>query len=628
MQLESLTAEQRAAATCTHPRLLILAGAGSGKTRTLIARVQHLVHQGTAPEQILMLTFTLRAAREMLARLQDLGPASAGLWAGTFHALALQTLRSHGKNIGLQPGWAVAGPDEQQELMERALKSSDLQSLGGASPRALIDLGSLAINTQRSVGEVCAALSPAWSNDLEAVHQALDHYAQLKAQADLLDFDDLLLLFKALLLQASDAPSVLSFEHVLVDEYQDTTSLQAELCELVCGAKAHLAVVGDDAQSIYGFRGAEVRNILDFANQAPCETVRLTESFRCQPRILQVAQGILLNNRQQLHTPLRSALAEGPPVVVVQAAHPEQQAAFISHRISDLLAAGLPGEQIAVLYRTHAQAEPISEALSRAAIRYQVRGSTQRALRTLTRDALAYLRLSTDPCDIGAWSRVLKIAPGVGDKTHDRVLGALPRSGVVELEPLIDLVPHAQGRALRRLNAALLLLRDPTLTALEGLQVLLHSSALHETGFGAHIEAKCPEPARAEAHLQGLLRQAERAPRLEDLFSALALEPDGGPHQEAGVQLSTVHQAKGLEWSTVFVAGLTEGGFPLRYAIDEPDGVQQERRLLYVALTRAKDSLYLCFPKASSAEPGAAQLAPSRYLFEFDTSLVERWSVA
>ncbi len=628
MQLESLTAEQRAAATCTHRRLLILAGAGSGKTRTLIARVQHLVQQGTAPEQILMLTFTLRAAREMLARLQQLGPASAGLWAGTFHALALQTLRSHGKKIGLQPGWSVAGPDEQQDLMERALKSSRLQGLGGASPKALIDLGSLAINTQRSVAEVCAALSPAWSNDLEAVHQALDHYAQLKAQADLLDFDDLLLLFKALLLRPDDAPPVLSFEHVLVDEYQDTTSLQAELCELVCGAQAHLAVVGDDAQSIYGFRGAEVRNILDFGTQAPCETVRLTQSFRCQPKILHVAQGILQNNRQQFHTPLRSALADGPPVVVVQAAHPEQQAAFISHRIGDLLAAGLPAEQIAVLYRTHTQAEPISEALSRAAILYQVRGSTQRALRTLTRDALAYLRLRADPCDAGAWSRVLKIAPGVGEKTHERVLQALPTSGVVELEPLAERLTTAQAGALRRLEAALQPLQNPSLTAFEALQVLLRGPTLHQTGFGAHIEAKFPEGRRAEAHLQGLLSQAERANSLQDLLSTLALDPDAGRNHEAGVQLSTVHQAKGLEWSTVFVAGLSEGGFPLRYALDEPDGVQQERRLLYVALTRAKDSLYLCYPEASSADPGAAQLAPSRYLFEFDGSFVERWSVA
>lgn len=631
--LESLTDEQRAAACARSDRILILAGAGTGKTRTLVARVEHLLSQGVAPEAIQLVTFTLRAAGQVIQRLSALGPQGARVQAGTFHALAYAALRRRGAVLGLTDPWTVAGPEDQADLMSEALTLSDLGDTLRVTPRQVLELGSLAINTERTLEETCADRRPAWLPQIERVDQTIEIYAQLKAARAQLDFDDLLLLHKALLLtdRSGDSAAEAKVEHVLVDEYQDTTPLQAELAELAAAGGAHLAVVGDDAQAIYGFRGARVRNILEFPSRGPCQTFSLTRSFRCQPHIVRAAQALLQNNREQFHTPLVSQLQPGTPNIWVQAAHPEQQALFVGQRITELQQQGLPLGEIAVLYRNHAHGEIMQLELTRTGTAHEVRGGRRLLDRAHLKSALAYLRICAQPQDASAWRRVLSLVPGVGAKTQAKILPGLvahpdPLTALLEAA---DALPARGAASLRALATALGPVLAPGLSPADRLQALLHDPRTLNTGYLADLERRHPDPKAAMAQVQRLAVHSEGTEDLLGLLAQFALNPDldAARTESRGVTLSTVHQAKGLEWSAVFILGLAEGWFPSRYALDEVGGEQEERRLLYVAMTRAKHQLYLCHPTSSGLERGAARLSPARYLFELPVDTLERWSL-
>ncbi len=621
-----LTEEQRRVTTSDADRILILAGAGSGKTRVIVQRVAHLVTSGCPPEGIVLLTFTLRAARQMRTRLaESLGPAANRVQAGTFHALAYALLRAHGDDLDLPSGWSVASPAQQLEVMDRAMQTTSRKI---STPRRLLELSALSINTQATLQQTCERQAPQLRPELDLVEVIFDHYAAEKSALGLLDFDDLLLLFKALLLRPGSQMQAWreTLRHVLVDEYQDTTPLQAELAQLLCDDGAHLVAVGDDAQSIYGFRGAEVQNILRFPEVAKTQTYALTRCFRSQSKIVDAAQALIRRNQEQFNTPLHSQIPPGPNPAIVMCTDEAQQSAFIAKRIIEHAQSGLPLGDMGVLFRTHAQGECLQQALTHAQIPFLVRGGPSVLSLPHIQQALAFVRLMVEPTNTKAWGQVLQGLPGVGPTTAQALtfeLGDCDRPA----ESLTRLAPSAQRvqPQLLRLAEAFDDLDSCRPAPRDILMKLLEDAHRTKTGYLHSLRTIEIELNAAAEQVRLLAVQAGAHDDIRAFLAHLALDsdPDVPPDDDA-VTLSTVHQAKGLEWSTVFVMGLAEGLFPLRYALAEAGGEEQERRLLYVAMTRAKDALYLCAPSLDSR---GGQLSPARYLFELPVDGTERWSL-
>lgn len=623
-----LTEEQRQAATSAANRILILAGAGTGKTRVVVQRVAHLVANGCDPSGIILLTFTLRAGKEMQARLTEtLGPTAIRVQASTFHALAYARLSTHGDLLNLPPGWSVASPAQQLELMDRAMQAASRRV---STPRRLLELGALAINTQCRLHQTCSEYAPELLPDLSAIDEIFDAYAAEKSGKGLLDFDDLLLLFKGSLLEPESRMQAWrdTLTHVLVDEYQDTTPLQAELAQLLCANGAHLVAVGDDAQSIYGFRGAQVQNILRFPDVAPTQMHALTRCFRSQGQIVDAAQGLIKNNRAQFNTPLFSEIPAGPSPALVFCAHEAQQSEFVAHRIAAHTQAGLPLSEIAVLFRTHAQGEVVQRALTHAQVPFVVRGGPSLLKLPHIQHALAFLRLLVEPADPRAWVRVLEGLEGVGVTTAQQLANELVEHehAAQGLRSLASKRTRVQPQ-LQRLAEVLEDLQRYEHVPGDALVRLIEGPQSTNAGYLQRIRRTESDVSGALAQLRQVADTAVVTRSIREFFAHLALDPslESDPMSSEAVTLSTVHQAKGLEWSTVFVMGLAEGLFPLRYALSEVGGEQQERRLLYVAMTRAKDALYLCAP---GADGRGNPLSPARYLFELPEASTERWSLS
>jgi DNA helicase-2/ATP-dependent DNA helicase PcrA len=559
---------------------VVLAGAGSGKTRVLVHRVARLIAGGVAPERIVLCTFTQRAARELKGRVGALvGAPAERLRAGTIHHLAHQILDEHG---GFR--YRILDRGDADDLLAETL--SDSAAAEGLGRTALVrSLYSRALAEQRTLAEVAAERAPRLASQVPALEACLDEFARRKAAAGLVDFDDLLFFCKMLL---TDKRPPLGVEHVLVDEYQDVTRLQAELLTLLGG---HLLVVGDPAQSIYSFRGADPRHLTDFPRLHPgCQVLTLSINYRSAPPVIAAANRIA---RRELQAARPEGDGDTRRPARVELDDDRQQARFVAARMAELIESGLPPSELAALYRAHAHGLELELELGRRGVPYRLRSGARFAEQPHVKDALAWLRLTVDPRDALAWSRVARQLPRVGarfaariaeagrllglDAVHDRVLAAALPKGV--LRPLQVLAPHLRP------------------------EVLLSSLPPHDEGDEAAAE-----------DLRALARLAAAAPSTAQLLDSLTFHP--GERDQEAVTLSTVHQAKGLEWKVVFVLSLVEGRFPL------PDEPEEERRLLYVAITRARDELYLCRPCRDARGP----LVPSRHLLELE-GLTDRWSV-
>src|SRR6266481_3169800 len=629
-----LSEEQRAVALCEPGPMLVIAGAGSGKTRALTYRVAHLIESGTAPEKILLLTFTNKAAREMMARVgQICRIETRRMWGGTFHHVAHGLLREHAARLGYADRFGLLDSEDAKEVMASA--TADLGYGVGQRrfPRAdaLIGLYSGAINTQRPLAEVIASQAPQFVALEEEILRVARRYAERKARMNAMDFDDLLLNWKRLLVEVPAARDSISrrFCAVLVDEYQDTNRLQGEIVDAMAAPHGNLLVVGDDAQSIYAFRGAHFENILKFPERhGGCQQLRLVTNYRSTPGILALANASIARNRKQFEKELRAHREGGVVPALVPLRDVHQQAEFVAQRLREL----------AVLYRAHAHSMELQMELARRGIPFIVRAGVRFFEQAHIKDVLAHLKFVQNPQDELSFKRIVKLVPGIGAASADALWAQVEqwlrqgRDPRTQLEALAQLVPPKARSGLRILAAAL-----QTLVAMRSQPSEMIRCILHEGGYGEALKQRY---ANAQARSDDVLQLADYALQAESLEQLLAdltlldsLEAEDvieGADPDEKLTLSSVHQAKGLEWRAVFLIWLADGRFPSAPALRAPDGEEEERRLFYVAVTRAKDELYLTYPMMQEERDQARLLLrPSRFLDELPDSPApyEKWSI-
>jgi DNA helicase-2/ATP-dependent DNA helicase PcrA len=626
--------------------ILVVAGAGSGKTRTLTWRVAHLLHDGTSPESILLLTFTNKAAREMLRRVEEVARVDTRrLTGGTFHHVAHQVLRQHGEALGYARGYSILDGEDADDVMTAAVADCGLAVGARRFPKAdvLVDLVSMAINTQTPLAEVVATRRPQFVPLTEELQRVARRFAERKRELNAMDFDDLLLNWKVLLAEREPVRRALAerFRHLLVDEYQDTNRLQGDIIDLLAQDHQDLCVVGDDAQSIYGFRGAHFANILEFEKRYPAaRRFALTVNYRSTPQILSLANASIACNLKQFEKALSSVRADGPLPVLVPCRDLFQQAAFTAQRVLELRDEGVPLPEIAVLYRAHHHSMEIQFELARRGIPFVVRSGVRFFEAAHVKDVLAHLRFVGNPGDELALKRCLKVTPGIGTATAQAVWATLRSvrrgGGVVDdlRHPAVVAQVPAKGRPgyLALVELLRTLARRPTCD-LPGEAI----EAVLAGGYEAYLRA---EFINADSRLEDLRQLADYARSWADtgtflaeiaLLSELTAETvsEGGEPDEKMV-LSSVHQAKGLEWRAVFVVWLADGRFPSAQALKDRDGEEEERRLFYVACTRAKDELYLTYPvMAAPRDRERVVMKASRFLEELpaEPPLCDRWQL-
>ncbi|MFM8421198.1 MAG: ATP-dependent helicase, partial [Verrucomicrobiota bacterium] len=636
-----LNPQQHEAVTAPPGPALVLAGAGTGKTRTLTYRVAWLIENGLPPHRILLLTFTNKAAKEMMSRVGNLlGGDLPQLWGGTFHSIGLRILRLHADRVGYRPDFTVADREDVKDLLGTCIGESgvDVKATRFPKPDALGDLFSTALNTGRSLADVVAQDHSAFiplTAQLVAIQQ---RFAERKRRAGLMDFDDLLVLWCRLMAEHDDIRSLYQqrFQAVLVDEYQDTNHLQAALVDLMSGLHRNLTVVGDDAQSIYSWRGADFSNILDFPKRHPGARVfRIETNYRSTPQILDVANAAIAANTRQFKKTLHASRPQGPTPALVPAVTGTEQAIFIAQRVLQLRDEGQPLERIAVLYRSHFHALELQMELTRRNIPFYITSGIRFFEQAHIKDVAAHLKLMVNPLDELAFQRLVKMLPGVGTKGAAKLwdlfrvqvearLGDLPVVPIapepsdndgqgVPIPPLGPRPSDCLAPALKSMGKAVPSKSAPYWDALA--KALSQIAApewrdaparsighIIESGYKAYLEASFENSRNRLDELGQLQAYAEQFASTTEFLAQLALQTNLEAEAAAAtnadderLRLSTVHQAKGLEFDTVFVAGASDDQFPSRRSVRE-GREPEEHRLFYVAASRAKQRLFFTYP--------------------------------
>jgi len=634
--------------------LLVLAGAGSGKTRVLTARIAHLIQQrGVAPQKIFAVTFTNKAAGEMRSRVAALlGADPKGLWIGTFHSLSARLLRREAAALGFGPNFTIYDQDDSESFIKRLLEQRGLSPKANP-PRAIHAVISSAKNHMLLPEELGAQAE----SSLERV--AADIYATLGPalrQANAMDFDDLLLHPLTLFREHPERLAYWQrrFEHVLVDEFQDTNAAQYRLVKLLAAQHTNLCVVGDDDQAIYGWRGADVRHMLSFQQDFPGATlIKLEQNYRSTQVILDAANGVIAENARRLGKTLFTATPGGEPVTLLTAADERDEAEWLAAELARRAAeAGVLYEGMAILYRTNAQSRPLEEAFRFRGIPYRLVGAVSFYERREVKDVLAYLRLIANPADDEAFVRIVNVPRrGIGDASLSQLLRTAAQWGrplldtaraaerIGDLRPNVRDAFQAVARLLDELRARIGG-ADPA-TALE--------QVIAAVEYGQYLADEGPEGIERVENVQELIAGAAawaetaaedaeeagdeageegggKAASLIERYltqAALVTSADQGSGDPTGVTLMTVHMAKGLEWPVVTLAGLEDGLFPLARAAGEPGGLEEERRLCYVGLTRAREKLYLSWARTRYRNGRLELSESSRFLEALPPAVVE-----
>jgi DNA helicase-2/ATP-dependent DNA helicase PcrA len=635
-----LNDEQFHAVTAEPGPLLVLAGAGSGKTRTLTYRVAYLLSQGVRPGEILLLTFTNKAAKEMLHRVHELTGVEPGrFWGGTFHSIGHRTLRLHGETIGLPRSFTILDAEESEGVLRDAVDALDkgfFKDKTHPKPGPLHAILSMARNTQLPLADTVRRFFPQHEEIIDRLPEFARAYAERKRTGCQLDYDDLLELWLELLRRSPETREYFAhrFRHVLVDEYQDTNVLQSQIVDLI-GAHHRVMAVGDDAQCIYTWRGANVENILTFPDRHPGTVIhRIETNYRSTPQILALANGVLLAQPRgrAFEKELRPHRANSEKPYYVQTMDGREQAQFIVQRIRGLVDEGCSLRDVAILYRAHFQALDIQLELARLQIPYQITSGVRFFEQAHVRDLVALLRFVFNPADTAAWGRIAVLLPKVGDKNAQKLHAAALDHARLMQQDFVDAlatddvasrVPRDAREEWPKFTASLRQVRDVmrTLKPHNAVEIAL------DGWYGDYLKGAY---ANYESRLDDLRSLVGFASRHEDMHELLAqvmlLGSETGDRSsdptEDALRLTTVHQAKGLEYAAVFLIGLAEGSFPLRRAIEAGD-VEEERRLFYVAVTRARDELYLCFPKLNTKGGPAMLQSPSRFLEELPPDLYQ-----
>jgi DNA helicase-2/ATP-dependent DNA helicase PcrA len=634
-----LNPSQLAAATAPDGYNLILAGPGSGKTRVITYRVAYLLSRGVPPDSIMLVTFTRRAAREMVGRLESLiGPEAARIWAGTFHHIGNRILRRSAEPLGFAPNFTILDSEDQEDLLRLAMDDAGCFSTNQMSPKPgqLQSLISYAFNVGASIREIIErryANFADWSTEIE---RAAERYAERKRAANCMDYDDLLGQWDRLIRDFPEQRAAIAgrFRHILVDEMQDTNTIQARLVEtLAKEGHGNLTAVGDDAQSIYGFRGANYDNILKFGERNPSTLiVTLDVNYRSTPEIVAFTNASISHNTSGYGKTLVSARAAGSLPVSVPARDASEEAEFVCQQVLEWHEQGLELDRIAVLYRNHYDSVLLQAELVARGIPYTVRSGQRFFEQAHVKDVLAYLRVIVNARDEAAWRRLLLLLPGIGpaksSTIFERLAGsadphaALATAETMKLLPTKSKGPFAGFVAdLRKIQAS-----EPEAHPAAAIHAILQG------GYPATVKGRYERPDQRIADIEQLAVLAAKYESLERLIADLLLAGDiygadtlDASEPEEHLVLSSIHQAKGLEWSRVFVIRLVEEGFPNARALKEEGGEEEERRIFYVAVTRAMDELYLTYPTLLQRGGwGASVVAkPSRFLTEVDQALVE-----
>lgn len=647
--------EQQHAAVCSKPGpALVIAGAGSGKTRTLTHRVAYLLDKGVDAGNILLLTFTNKAAREMLERVQQLVPKEIdGLWSGTFHSIGNRILRKHADELGFSRSFSILDRDDQKSLLTEVVKGMNIDTGGRRFPKAdlLASIFSLAENTCESMDDIIEyryAYLQEWAEEIKKVRAG---YRKKKQETNSMDFDDLLVMTLKLLQDHQDLRRLYQrkFRHVLVDEYQDTNKVQCDLIDMLVGEQQYLMVVGDDAQSIYSWRGADVDNILGFREKYPdAEVFKIETNYRSVPEVLELSNAAIRPNRSRYEKELHAAREGGvmtPALVALD--DPSVQAEFLAERIDELMGEGVAPSEVAVLYRAHYQSMEIQMELTRRDLPFQITSGLRFFEQAHIKDVSAMIRFVVNGRDEVSFKRMVLLLPGVGAKTADNLWLAWVNSAIGSSVE----VPESYSQTL-------LAFRVPA-KAKDSWEQLCHTLdelapggeferpsnmifSILEGVYEDYMRATFDNYEHRKQDIEQLMQYGENYDDVLEFLAQLSLmsSVDGEPVQDGGndrekesesITLSSIHQAKGLEWKVVFVVWLADGMFPNGRVLEsgDDDMLEEERRLFYVAVTRAKDQLYLTYPMTNpKSYTGEYVTKPSRFLDAIPTELTEEWEVS
>jgi len=636
---KELTEEQLPIVTAPGGPILVIAGAGSGKTRTVTYRVAYLVESGIPLDRILLVTFTNKAAKEMLSRIELLLKRDLkGIWGGTFHHIGNLILRKHASLVGYQNNFTILDRSDAKDLIDACLGQAKIDVKARRFPKGetLQEIFSLSINTGRKLPEVIAYYYPQFESLTEEIEGVQKIYLEHKRRQNLMDFDDLLF-FWFKLLQENQAVAdkyAEKFLHILVDEYQDTNYLQAKIIDFLASKHRNLMVVGDDSQSIYSFRGAHFKNIINFPKVYPeAKLFKLEINHRSTPEILALANHSLLLAKEKFEKKLRTHRPSGQKPVLVPLADVYTQAAFLAQRVLELREEGYPLNEIAILYRSHYQSMEIQMELTKRGIPFEVRSGLRFFEEAHIKDVLAFLKVFHNPKDEISWNRILKLLPRIGPRTAEKIYQYLSSSSdpleKIGTDEIIALLPANAERGFKEFQATLRKLKEVINAPAEMIKIVSSSN------YDEYLKSQYANYQERKEDLEQLGSYALQFHSLEEFLSALALVSgveaetvvEAGEDEKEVCILSTVHQAKGLEWKVVFVVWLNEGRFPSYLSFGKEEEMEEERRLFYVAVTRAKDELYLTYPLVYAGYEGEILMKPSRFLEELPEEIYEKWEI-
>lgn len=647
----ALNEEQYEAVSSPPGRALVIAGAGSGKTRTLTYRVAWLLDHGIESRQVLLLTFTNKAAREMTERVRELVPHdTSDLWAGTFHSIGNRILRRHAEELGYTKSFSILDRDDQKSLMTAAIAACEIDTKQRRFPKAdvLASIFSLMENTGETLEEVIGTRYAYFYDWLEEIEKVRQGYIQKKIDTNSMDFDDLLVLTVRLFEENAEVLALYQkkFRHILVDEYQDTNSVQGRMIDLLTGESNSLMAVGDDAQSIYSWRGADMDHILSFPKRYEGAKVFTIETnYRSVPEILDLSNAAIRANRSRFEKDLRSSregLGAKPALVALE--DPSSQAAFVAQRILELRDEGIELEEMAVLYRAHFQSLEVQMELTRRGIPFGITSGLRFFEQAHIKDIAAFLRFVTNRRDETSFKRMAMLLPGVGPGAAEKLWQEWLKSGLSRNETpppkwspifLKFKIPKKAAKHWEQLCYTL----DELTPEGEFVGPSMMIFSVLEGVYDEYLKANFDNYDNRRSDIEQLSQYGGNFEDIEEFLGQLSLmssvdgEPTGDKNEpdDEKVTLSSIHQAKGLEWKAVFLIWLTDGQFPNGRILeaDDEDDLEEERRLFYVALTRAKDELYLSYPMMNpKSYTGDIITRPSRFLEDFPAELIEEWRVS
>lgn len=621
--------------------ILVIAGAGSGKTRVVTYKVARLLETGISPNNILLLTFTNKAAREMLRRVEHLLKIDTRfIWGGTFHHIGNIVLRQNSHLIGFNKNFTILDNEDAKDLIDVVIKDAGVNKKDRMFPKTTIikEVFSYAVNTMNRIDVIIKERFPFFLGIKDELSNIYKLYTEKKMAVNAMDFDDLLFYWHKILKENKELSEhyAMAFSHILVDEYQDTNRIQAEIVDFMGFINRNVMVVGDDAQSIYSFRGADFNNIMMFPRKYPeAKIFKLETNYRSTPEILRLANNSIAHNKKQFTKNLKSIKSNGDIPVLTHLRDAIQQADFVAQRILELRGDGVPLEQIAVLYRAHYHSMELQMELTRRGIPFEIRSGLRFFEQAHIKDVVSFLRIIVNSKDEISWKRMLKLFPRIGKKTADYIFDYVKTID----NPVDVLISKKIEGQFKNINKETI---DTWSRLFKDLSELYEKEALGDmissilkNGYSEYLKYNYPNfDARLE-DIGQLMNFSTKYVSLETFLNELSLmsgisgeEIVSADREDEKVILSTIHQAKGLEWRVVFLIWCADGRFPNPRAIEEGN-IEEERRLFYVAVTRAMAELYMCYPLITfDKQAGHIILKPSRFISELKGNTYDEWQVS